>query len=152
MKTRPIFNVLIPFSGYTTIQMNVEMAAAISNYLFEFENAASEIYALAEALQDYGSFTRKASSTAFSVDIFGHMVVLHMNSEMRDLLKSYLDDLESDDSEDDQLSILRAMKHAVNDPTRAYEMYVKKHKRRSNNRSNHNDDNANEQPIDSDIC
>lgn len=131
----PIFNVLVPFIGNTTIQMNQAMAAAIANFILDFNDTDAEIYALAECLRDPGSYHRKATNTAFSVDAFGQQINLNLNQEMREMLKSYLNDLDNNhDEEHPNDAILRAMKYAINDPIRAYEMYVKKHSKRTEDR------------------
>lgn len=128
MSNRPIFNVLVPFDGNTTVQMNHAMANTISRFVFEFDDIDTEMYALAEFLRDPGSWHRKNSGIAFSVDIFGSMINMNMNQEMLEMFKSYLSEIDNDN--DGNYNILRALMHALNDPIRAYEVYVRKYAER----------------------
>lgn len=127
MSSRPIFNVLVPFDGNTTVQMNLQMAEEISRFIFEFDEIDDEIYVLAGLLKDPGSWYRKANNVAFSVDVFGSMVNLNMNQEMLEIFVSYLEELENDGNS----TILKALMHALKDPIRAYEIYLKKYMERS---------------------
>lgn len=120
---------MVPFDGNTTVQMNQPMANTISRFIFDFEDIDVEMYAFAEFLRDPGSWHRKNSGIAFSVDVFGSMVNVNMNQEMLEMFKSYLIEIDNDD-DDGNFAILRALMHALNDPIRAYDVYVRKYAER----------------------
>lgn len=140
-ESRPTFNVVVPFEGVTVLQMNKAMSELLCTYILEFEDIDTEIYALAEHLRDPGSWHRKTTNAAFSVDAFGDVVTLHVNQEMLEMIRSYVDEARSEANPEDKE--IRAMSFAIADPARCYELRVEKYrgnkpKKQRNPKGRHN--------------
>lgn len=122
---KPTFNVTIPFERVTTVQMNRTMSSSLAKFLFDFEDIEAEIYALAEHLRDPGSWYRRATGAAFSVDNFGDVVNLQINQEMLDMLVDYLEDAANDTE-----VVIFALGRALKDPVKCSELRLKKIRQR----------------------
>lgn len=127
---KPTFNVVVPFERVTVVQMNRLMANVLADFILEFDDIDVEMYALAEHLRDPGSWHRRASGAAFSVDQFGGVVNLNINQTMLDTIIEYLGEANSEEVE------IFALNRALIDPVRCYELRVKKFRQRNGDPSN----------------
>ena len=129
VESKAAFNVVVPFDGVTIIQLNKSMAELLADFLESFEDEIEpELDALLKSLDRSGSWSRKASGAAFSVDIFEGVVTVQVNQAMSNLIKDCIN--ESDDIEVE----LRALGKAIENPIRCAELRRQRHLKRREER------------------
>lgn len=94
---KPTFNVVRPFMGVLTVQMNHAMSIALQNFIDDVEGLETEIEAFAAALHDPiqdGAYVYKEGPSFVVHRSFKGVVTLDLNEDMRHLLIQFISDIE----------------------------------------------------------
>lgn len=121
---KPRFNVVIPFDGITTVQMNGVMADILHNFVDDVDDVDAEIYALAEALRNPSEprtypadWVRVDNSRPnFAVWKFRRMICVLLNDCMAKMLQNFIQETENVEVQ------IHALSKALADPSGCYEL------------------------------
>jgi len=115
-KTKPAFNVVVPFEAITMIQMNRQMTDLVSEFIFDFDEIDDEVYAFADHLINPGSWSRKSSDIeeqdwpSFTIDRINNVYCVLLNKKMCQSLICFFDEVEEEDVEIQVLALSKALK------------------------------------------
>jgi len=124
---KPTFNVVKPFQGVTTIQLNCEMATEIANFLsgFDVEDLEEDLTKLQNTLSVFGNEAEESEEPQYEGDHItcekreysistsvGGVTALSVNEDARQLLIDVIDECEGKVDR-----IVWAFRLALEDPT-----------------------------------
>lgn len=114
---RPAFNVVEPFDGILIVQMNGPMRDLLRDFIFEFDEIDTEMYALAEALTDPRRWFRRATGAAFSTERFESVTSVHLNQYMCRTIRDFIDQCDGHLERE-----LLALSKAIANPEQCYRL------------------------------
>lgn len=116
---KPAFNVVVPFNGTWTVQMNRLFVASLSEFLDEFEDIDPELKALRTALMknERCAWLSKDGSCEFEIGRLGGVTTLTSNEQVRNSLKTLIFD--ETQSSGNVNSYVAALGKALHNPYKA---------------------------------
>ncbi len=127
---KPAFNVVVPFNGVMTVQLNSLMAEKLIAFLDEFEDIDAELAAFRKALSGKNrvSWTSKDGVHTFSIDKLVSVTQVMFNNAMTQSLKSLIYEESQDSGEVDRF--INALGKAMHNPVKAGEIRREKVRQR----------------------
>ena len=104
MQQKPTFNIVRPFLGVLTVQLNHAMSIALQHFFNDVEGVEEEdphmyktVYAFTDALRDpsqFGAYVYKEGPSFVVHRSFKGVVLVEMNDDMRNILIDFISEIE----------------------------------------------------------